>query len=489
MKKFKILSILSLISILTLALSSCGKRKTLLFLNWGEYIDETMIDAFEEKYNCSVSMDLGDSNEIFYSKVRGGTTCYDVVCPSDYMVEKMYLKGMLQEIDFDKLTISGYDARPESDYYKNNIRAGIKSIFNDMDNTLKAELGESYKEGTIQNYCVPYLWGTWGIMYTTKKKGVEEAVTKSSNQWSCLFDRTTLPSGTRVAMYDSYQHLYYAASRYLEKADPLSVNYGTELSNSELGKMETLIEKMKYNAWGTDSIKKDIVAGNIDVGFMWTGDFLYYYCENAANVAMDAYLNGDVTIDGLASMIDTICDSNVRVYEAKSGKKYEIGFDCFIPDDTVAFCDNLVITKDAANKDLAYKFIDFMSSYQTSAYLEDGKEVDIATLEEDDILTPRYTNTYYVDYDACTNDVYDDLLALKDPAMFTDEVKDDFQSASKARGFDAYDSDLYWMFYDYVIGIAFEKYYEKDAAKGSILAVFDRTYINQINATFNNARI
>ena len=81
------LSSLLLIFIIALTISSCAGREKLLFLNWGEYIDESLITAFENKYNCDVVMDLGDSNEIFYSKVRAGTTVYDVICPSDYMVE------------------------------------------------------------------------------------------------------------------------------------------------------------------------------------------------------------------------------------------------------------------------------------------------------------------------------------------------------------------------------------------------------------------
>ena len=53
-----------------LTLSSCGSKDTLLFLNWGEYIDESLIESFEEEYNCTVQMDLGESNEIFYSRQR-----------------------------------------------------------------------------------------------------------------------------------------------------------------------------------------------------------------------------------------------------------------------------------------------------------------------------------------------------------------------------------------------------------------------------------
>jgi spermidine/putrescine-binding protein len=158
MKK-KLTSLFLIISCaLIFTLTSCGRGDVLLFLNWGEYIDEELIEAFEEEYNVTVNMDLGDSNEIFYSKVKSGTTVYDVVCPSDYMVEKMYMNDMLERIDFSKLTLSEYN--PDS----LDVRVGVKSIFNDMNNNLKMNLGESYTDGDIKNYCVPYLWGTWGIM-------------------------------------------------------------------------------------------------------------------------------------------------------------------------------------------------------------------------------------------------------------------------------------------------------------------------------------
>ena len=222
MKKSKLLMASLLASAFALGLSSCTNRQTLLFLNWGEYIDEDILEAFEEKYNCNVSMDLGDSNEIFYSMVKAGTTVYDVVCPSDYMVEKMYSAGLLQEIDFSKLTMSGYN--PNTEEGKDSMRKGVLAILDEMNTNLKAN-NPKYVDNTIQNYFVPYLWGTWGIMYSTYDetkvkeedrarsfafyKDLEKAVTQNSNQWASLFDRSSLPNGTKVAMYDSYQHLYY----------------------------------------------------------------------------------------------------------------------------------------------------------------------------------------------------------------------------------------------------------------------------------------
>ena len=136
---------LLLIMLTVSILTSCTNKNTLLFLNWGEYIDESLIESFEEKYNCTVIMDLADSNELFYSKVSSGTTVYDVVCPSDYMVGKMYENDMLSKIDFSK--IPSYD--------KNNLLPYQENIANEM---------EERHDG-ISDYYVPYLGGTCGIMY------------------------------------------------------------------------------------------------------------------------------------------------------------------------------------------------------------------------------------------------------------------------------------------------------------------------------------
>ena len=469
MKK-KLTSLFLIISCaLVITLTSCSRDDVLLFLNWGEYIDEELIEAFEDEYNVTVNMDLGDSNEIFYSKVKSGTTVYDVVCPSDYMVEKMFEKGLLEELDFSKFEYSGYN--PSSD----NIRYGVKKITNIMNQNL---IDDGYEDSNIQNYFVPYLWGSWGIMYSTKKDGLEEAVinNKDGNQWASLFDRNSLPKGTKVAMYDSHQHAYYAACRYLMASGYQfqgdltneDVVYA-ELPTSDLNKIKNIVSGMKYNAWGTDTIKKQIVAENIDLGFMWTGDFLYYYAENLSDIVSEAYYDGDVELEKINDMIVSLT-SGERKYVSKSGKTYDIGFDIYIPDDTIAFCDNLVMTKAARHKDLAYKFIDFMTS----------RKFTYKNTDED--VNPSFTNTYYVDYDAVFNDVYDDIVDMR-LTTIDQSFKDEFDGSSYE--FDTY---LYDTIYDIGIGIGFDKYYPRDELKGSILANFSRSYIKEINKTFNNAR-
>ena len=441
----KRISLCMVFAFFLLCLCSCQRKNILLFLNWGEYVDENMIEEFEKQYNCEVMLDLGESNELFYSKVSAGTTCYDVVCPSDYMVLKMYENDMLEKLDFERIP----------NYNKEDRMPGVKGI---------AKTLESKKSG-IESYYVPYLWGTWGIAYSTMKEGLKEAVTTAENEWASLFDRNSLPIGTKVAMYDSNLHAYYAACRYL------GLNTEEILSTKELNQISNLIKSMHYDAWGTDDIKKDIVAGNRDLGFMWTGDFLYYYCENTASTVMDAYLAGDVTVDEISTMIETIT-TDAGTYK----DKYQIGFDIFIPSDTIAFCDNLVIPKHAAHYDLALEFINFMC----------GRD------EGENHVDPAFANTYYVSYNAPYMSLYEDIIGLSE-ALFTEE---DIKGITQTN---AYDSDLYWKIYDVAIGIAFEKYYPKEENivlpdgtlkhyKGDILATFPRNYINTINSTFNNAK-
>lgn len=430
---------------LIMTMCSCQRRNVLLFLNWGEYVDEAMLEEFETLYNCEVAMDLGESNELFYSKISAGTTCYDVMCPSDYMVLKMAENNMLRKIDFHQVP----------NYSLDNRMPGVEGI---------AETLEEKMSG-ITEYYVPYLWGTWGIVYSTYKEGLKEAVTTANNEWAALFDRNSLPAGTRVAMYDSNLHSYYAACRYLG-LDPNAI-----LEKEDLDRIYSLIKNMKYDTWGTDDIKKDIVAKNRDLGFMWTGDFLYYYCENVASTVIDAYLAGDVDVLDFPSMIDVIT-TDAGIYKGK----YQVGFDIFIPTDTIAFCDNFVIPKHTANYELALKFINFMCGRD-----EGSRHVD-----------PAFANTYYVSYNAPSIDLYDDIVSLEN-VSFTEEDTENLNRGN------AYDSDLYWKIYDMAIGIAFKKYYPKEEIielpngkikkyKGDILATFSRSYINKINTIFNNAK-
>jgi spermidine/putrescine-binding protein len=291
----KKISFASLILFIMFLVTGCGRENTLLVLNWGEYINEDVVARFEEKYGVSVIIDIGDSNELFYSKVKSGTTVYDLVIPSEYMVDKMVSKDLLQKINFDLL--KNYDP------VNNPYLPGVKGIMDLM------------FEGFDQ-YVVPYFWGTFGLMYNKRVEGLEEAVTTHS--WDAYFNENLRPKGVRIGMYDVARFAYAAALLANNKSPNLADNDSLELAR-------TTLKKLTNPVWQTDLLKKKIAADNLDLAFVYTGDLL-----------------------------DTLYTD---LGEGKTLE--EIQYDIYIPDNTIAFLDSFVIPKKARHVELAHKFIDF----------------------------------------------------------------------------------------------------------------------------------
>ena len=111
--------------------------------SWGDYLSEDVIKQFEEETGIKVVLDEYDTNESMYPRIAEGAEAYDVLCPSDYMINKLIHNDLLQPLDFAQLP---------------NARANIDQDFFDQSRAFD-------KEG---KYTVPYCWGTVGIMYNTK---------------------------------------------------------------------------------------------------------------------------------------------------------------------------------------------------------------------------------------------------------------------------------------------------------------------------------
>ena len=138
--------------VLALALSMVGTAAmadngVLNVYNWGEYIDKQVITNFEKEYGVRVNYSLFSSNEEMYTKLMSGAS-YDVLVPSDYMIERLLKENMLQPID--KNVVNNLD----------NLCEGVRNLSYDPDNT----------------YSVPYLWQTVGIVYDTTKIGPGSAL-------------------------------------------------------------------------------------------------------------------------------------------------------------------------------------------------------------------------------------------------------------------------------------------------------------------------
>lgn len=157
--------ILTLFCIMTLVLGSltaCGggggedSAGELYIYNYGEYFDPDALAQFEEETGIKVTYDEYETNEVMYPIIANGAAQYDLVCPSDYMVQRMISEGMLEKINFDHV--------PNIKYVDQVYKDAAKGF------------------DSTNEYSVPYLWGTVGILYN--KTMVKEPV----DSWGILWD-------------------------------------------------------------------------------------------------------------------------------------------------------------------------------------------------------------------------------------------------------------------------------------------------------------
>ena len=117
----KIISLLTIGVLSATMMVGCGKgidsTTVLNVYNVGDYIDESLISKFEEETGIKVLYETYDTNETMYQKVKSGSTNYDLVFPSDYMVEKMINEGLVQKIDFENIPNMKYIDKSASQTY------------------------------------------------------------------------------------------------------------------------------------------------------------------------------------------------------------------------------------------------------------------------------------------------------------------------------------------------------------------------------------
>lgn len=229
-------------SIFTFTACGAGKTKeTLKVLNWGDYINEDLLEKFEKENKCKVDIILSESNEDMYLNIKNKKSKYDIAVPSDYMISKLQKEGLLNRIDTSKLT----------NYSEGMFRESLQTLINTD--------GAEYKD-----YFVPYFWGSLGIMYNKKKAGVEEAV--KANGFKCLFDSSVLPTGTTRGMYDCARDAFASAEAYL------GYSLNTE-DDAELKACRDLLKANTYQGRGGDDLKGKVAAGNLDLALVYSGDY------------------------------------------------------------------------------------------------------------------------------------------------------------------------------------------------------------------------
>ena len=244
MKK-SIITVLFLTSLLAFVLSGCGnsssgKNGEVIVYNWGEYIDPETITLFEKETGIKVVYDEYETNEIMYPKVEAGATAYDVLCPSDYMIQKLIENDLLQEINFDHIP---------------NVKNIGQQYF------------DSSKEFDPENkYSIPYCFGTVGILYN------KTMVTEPVDSWSILWDEQYADN---ILMQDSVRDAFMVAL----KLKGYSMN---TLDETELNEAKQLLidQKPLVQAYVVDQVRDKMIGDEAAIGVIYSGEAIYTQREN-----------------------------------------------------------------------------------------------------------------------------------------------------------------------------------------------------------------
>ena len=268
---------------------SSSHSDELYVYNWGEYIDESVIDEFEAETGIHVTYDLFETNEEMYPVIEAGGVNYDVVCPSDYMIQKMAENGLLAEINFDNVP---------------NIK-NIDQVY----------LEKSKAFDPDNRYSVPYTWGTVGIIYNVQK--LEELGVPAPTKWSDLWDERLKGE---ILMQDSVRDAFMVALKELG----YSMNTTDEAELQEAKKL-LLAQKPLVQAYVVDQVRDKMLNGEAAVGVIYSGELLYLQ-EEAETLNLDYDLEYVLPEEGTNIWID----SWVIPYNAKNKENAEkwINFLC-----------------------------------------------------------------------------------------------------------------------------------------------------------------
>ena len=287
--------------------TSCGetsREEILKVYNWGDYIDEDLLEEFEEWYKeqtgCEVDViyQTFDINEVMLAKIEKGEADFDVVCPSEYIIERMMRNNLLQPI-VNKEFIADLE-RTETENYLGYVSPYIRNQFDHII-TLEPELNAN-------DYSVGYMWGTTGILFNADYVTTEEALS-----WDLMFDERL---EGKILVKDAFRDVYspmlvYAKTLEARKSgilgeketlplnDAVAIERGLEgkvptieelmfdSSDESIAHVEEYLKEMKrlVAGWEADFGKEMMTQNKAWINLMWSGDAVWAI-EEAADVGV-----------------------------------------------------------------------------------------------------------------------------------------------------------------------------------------------------------
>lgn len=288
MSKFKIL-ILILVSCLTFGCGSNSgdKKEDVIYVySWGDYLDPETLKIFEKETGIRVILDEYDTNESMYPRVAEGAVHYDVLCPSDYMIQKLISNDLIQPLDFTKL--------PDAKKY-------IGEEF--------FKQAETFDPGN--KYSVPYCWGTVGIIYDKTK------VTDPVDSWNILWNEKY---AGQILMQDSARDALMIPLKLMGR----SIN---ETDETYLQKAKEMLIKQKplVQAYIVDEVKDKLINSEAAMGVVFSGEALIILEENpnmafaipkeGTNFWIDGWVitKDSQNVDNAHKFIDFMCRPDIAV--------------------------------------------------------------------------------------------------------------------------------------------------------------------------------
>jgi len=266
-----------LVAIIAAVALVCGcsedRDRILKVYNWSDYIDEEVIGDFEDWYreqtgeSVKVIYQTFDVNETMLSKIEKGHEDFDVVCPSDYIIERMLQNDLIIPIDRD------FGETPN--YIDGNIAPYIRDCFDKMEGNGK----------NANDYSVGYMWGTTGILYNAKYVTDEEAST-----WDVI--RNPKFAG-KIFIKDSARDVFSQIIIYLRQKD-LQEGKVTldelmyDSSDESLAQVENYMKQVKdlVAGWEADFGKEQMTQERGWVNLTWSGDAVWAI-EEAKEIGVD----------------------------------------------------------------------------------------------------------------------------------------------------------------------------------------------------------
>ena len=245
------------------------RSNVLKVYNWSDYIAEGVLDDFKSWYKEQTGESIDviymtfDVNEAMLSKIEKGHEDYDVVCPSDYIIERMLDKGLLLPLDFKSLGST-------PNYIEANRSPFIEQMFRSINPSIDAN-----------QYSVAYMWGTTGIIYNPKFVTREEAST-----WDVI--RNPKFAG-KILIKDAPRDVYAPVLIYLKQNEMKSgkvtlQDLMRDSSDESLQMVQDYLMQCKpgVNGWEADLGKEQMTKNRAYVSLNWSGDAVWAIEEAAA---------------------------------------------------------------------------------------------------------------------------------------------------------------------------------------------------------------